>query len=773
LKTKAPSPSASSLYNSRIIDTYLKLLRERYPQVDIDALLEYAGMAAYETADQGHWFTQQQIDLFYEKCVQLTGNENIAREAGRFAASPGTLGVMRQYSLSLAGPLKAFSLIGSATRKLTRSSQYQYRKISNNKVEIAVRVFAGVEEKPFQCQNREGFFEAILALFQVGSPRIEHPECMFRGDEHCRYLISWRHSRATKLKRLRDAIILSGTLVLLLALVVAPWKVFAGILPVTLILGCISGWVVDHVRATELERNMGHYWETSDQLADQIEHNYRNTRLAAEVGDVIASRTSISEVIQSVASVLEKSLDFDRGLILLATEDRKLLEIRGVYGYLAQHMDILTEISFNLENPRSRGMFVVAFREQRPFLVNDVSEIEDSLSTKSRDFLHALKTKSFLCVPIVLQGQSIGVLAVDNLTSKKPLLASDVNLLMGIAPSIAVSIQNARLLENRAAQFDATLQIMADSIDARDTLTAGHSEKVAEYAVGIAQEMGLDAESCHIIRRAALLHDYGKIGIPDSILKKDGPLSDEERAVIQTHPAKTKQILDKVGFEGPYAAIPEICHAHHEKWDGTGYPHALKGEEIPLEARIIAAADFYEAITAERHYRRPMDGSEARMILRTESGRHFQPDVVDALIRYLERVSATRFPGHHQVAGTTNGLPTRGYRTQVSTLQAGKVFTGNSVHISSEGIYVKCFETTRLIESEPVEVTFALPGSGRLARLKGVVGMINTAFREDQILPPGFSICFSDMDDETRDVLQCYVDDTMIHGPSSSQPTQR
>lgn len=758
------------LYNSRIIDTYLKLLKERYPAVSVPEILEYAGMKKYETADQGHWFNQAQIDLFHEKCVQLTGNANIAREAGRYAASPGTLGVMRQYSLSLAGPLKAFSLIESATRKLTLSSQYQFRKITNNKVEIAVRVFSGVKEKPFQCQNRIGFFEAILALFHVGNPRVEHPECMFRGDELCRYLISWRHSRATKLKRLRDAILLAGTLVLLLSLVVEPWKVFAGILPVTLILSCMAGWVFDHARAAELERSMGHYWETSDQLADQIEHNYRNTRFAAEVGDVIANRTSISAVIRSVASVLEKSLDFDRGLILLATEDRTRLEIRGVYGYLAQHIDILNQISFNLDNPKSRGMFVVAFREQRPFLVNDVNEIEDSLSSKSRDFLHALKTKSFLCVPIILQGKSIGVLAVDNLTSKNPLLASDVNLLMGIAPSIAVSILNARLLENRAAQFDATLQIMADSIDARDTLTAGHSENVAEYAVGIAQEMGLGVDSCHIIRRAALLHDYGKIGIPDSILKKGGPLSDEERAVIQTHPAKTKQILDKVGFEGPYAAIPEICHAHHEKWDGTGYPHALKGDEIPFEARILAAADFYEAITAERHYRRPMDCGEARMILRSEAGKHFQPEVVEALIRHLERASVSRKTSYSQVVGTTNGLLTRVFRTQVSTQQAGKVFTGNSVHISPGEIYVKCLESTRLIASEPVEVTFALPSSGRLARVKGVVGVINANFREDQILPPGFSIFFSDMDDETRDVLQDYVDDTMIHGPSSSQP---
>ncbi len=755
---------STPLYNSRIIDTYLKLLREQYAEVSEAEILHHAGMEAYEVADQGHWFTQQQIDLFYEKCVQLTGNESIAREAGRFAAAPGTLGVMRQYGLSLAGPLKAFSLIGATTKKFTRSSEYSSRKISNTQVEITVRTLPGADEKPFQCENRIGFFEAIIKGFNIRTPKIEHPECMFRGDDACRYIVSWDRTRTTTIRRIRDATLFTGVIATLTGLFIDPAMAIKVILPGSAVAGLFTSWLTECVRVGELEKGIAHLWNASDQLAEQIDLNYRNTRLAVEVGDVIANRTSINEVIDSIAHVLDKVLDYDRGLILLADEESNRLKIRGAYGYSGQHLDILTNISFSLAKSDSQGMFVVSYREQKPFLINDVKDIKELLSEKSREFVQALGTQSFICVPISLEGKSIGVLAVDNLKTKMPLVASDVNLLMGITPAIAISIQNVRLLEARAAQFDSTLQVLADSIDARDFLTAGHSEKVAEYSLGIAEELGLSEEYCRVVRMAALLHDYGKIGIQDSILKKDGPLSEEEQAVIRTHPTKTRQILEKVAFEGPYREIPEICHAHHEKWDGTGYPNALRGEEIPLGARIIAAADFYEAITAKRHYRDPMASAEALDIFLSESGKHFQPEVADAFFRYLERDTLC-------LLSEKNGMDQRisrswcsprqqriPYRTEISAKIDQRVLTGTSVNISRGGVYVNSSEAIKLKPRIDIQITFTLPEKDELVQLHGKVAWINTEPLSNQKLPHGFGVKFGGMNLRTKAILEDYVD---------------
>ena len=138
-----------------------------------------------------------------------------------------------------------------------------------------------------------------------------------------------------------------------------------------------------------------------------------------------------------------------------------------------------------------------------------------------------------------------------------------------------------------------------------------------------------------MIRVASLLHDYGKIGISDAILKKPGKLTDEEYEEIKTHAEKTRQILLKINFQGIYREVPDIAGAHHEKVDGSGYPNGLKGEEIPLGAKIIAVADFFEAITAKRHYREPMALDVALQMLEEKREIHYDGEVIDAFLRYF------------------------------------------------------------------------------------------------------------------------------------------
>ncbi len=240
-------------------------------------------------------------------------------------------------------------------------------------------------------------------------------------------------------------------------------------------------------------------------------------------------------------------------------------------------------------------MFVVSFREQKPFLINDITEIETTLSPHSLDLAKKMGTKSFICCPIVYEKNSLGVLVVDNIKTKKPFRQSDISLLMGIASEIGISIHNATLIEAKERQFKSILLVLAASIDARDSLTAGHSEKVTEYALGICNELNMPKDYCEMIRVAALLHDYGKIGIKDSVLKKEGKLDIEERNEIETHTTKTRKILEQINFEGIYTEVPYIAECHHEKIDGSGYPKGIKGEDIPLGAKIIAVADFFEA----------------------------------------------------------------------------------------------------------------------------------------------------------------------------------
>jgi HD-GYP domain-containing protein (c-di-GMP phosphodiesterase class II) len=183
--------------------------------------------------------------------------------------------------------------------------------------------------------------------------------------------------------------------------------------------------------------------------------------------------------------------------------------------------------------------------------------------------------------------------------------------------------------ENLHAAYLEFVQSLASALDARDQYTAGHSGRVCRFACAIAQAMIFDREELRKLGIGALLHDIGKIGIPDSVLQKPGRLSHEEFDLIKTHPTVGRRILEAVHGFAPYLDVVEL---HHENWDGSGYPHGLRGEEVPLSARIVHVADAYDAMTSDRPYRPGMAAEVAFQILRENAGTQFDPVVVDVFV---------------------------------------------------------------------------------------------------------------------------------------------
>ena len=623
------------LYNSRIITTFLKLVQRKYSYVNVTELLEYAGMEPYQIEDDGHWFNQAQVDRFHERLVKVTGNPGIAREAGRYNASPEALGLMARYVLGFAGPAKVFEVIGKLAGNLTRSTHFESRRLSRSEIEILVVPEPGVAERNYQCENRIGYFEAIVSGFDYRSPRIEHDECIFKGAPVCRYRISWRESAAATWKRVRNVLSLCAVAFLAVYALAfhGPGLLQAASLSVFTLLAV--AFVGERLENRELGSAIVNLRSTTEKMFERGDRNYNQALMINEIGYIISKYNQTDVLLPQVMEILRKRLDYDRGCILLAVEDRSRLEFRSGFGHDLSLVDGIRGSRFRLDNPESRGVFVLCFRERRPFLVNDIEEIESDLSRHSLEFLRKIGSKSFICCPILYEDECLGVLAVDNVESKRPLLESDINLLMGIAPEIGISVHNALLTEERERQFRSILRALAASIDARDNLTAGHSERVTEYAMAICEEMEVPRELAEVIRVASQLHDYGKIGIKDSILKKSGPLSGKEREEIKTHVVKTQDILERINFNGVYREVPFIAGAHHERLDGTGYPRGLSGDQIPLGARIIAVADFFEAITARRHYHEPQSIEAATETLRKEGGHHLDEDVIKALLKVL------------------------------------------------------------------------------------------------------------------------------------------
>jgi len=238
--------------------------------------------------------------------------------------------------------------------------------------------------------------------------------------------------------------------------------------------------------------------------------------------------------------------------------------------------------------------------------------------------------------PLIAQEQLIGFVWMGR---KTKVSKSEVRLFTAISDIAANAIHRSTLheksqkdAEDLILAYDSTLEGWAHALELRDQETEGHTRRVMQMTVELAQAMGFEGRELENIRRGALLHDIGKMGIPDSVLLKPGTLDEREWEIMRRHPEYAHTLLSPIKYLGPVLDIP-ACH--HEKWDGSGYPRGLKGEEIPLSARIFAIVDVWDALLSDRPYRTAWFPEKARDYIQQQSGKHFDPTLVKAFFAMM------------------------------------------------------------------------------------------------------------------------------------------
>ncbi len=435
------------LYHIKIIKTYLEYVRKNYPELNIDHILDYSGITKSQLDDDGYWYTQEQADRFHEIVDKLTNHTNIARDAGRYGTTSASYGIIRQYIFSFIEPSTAYEVMGKIGSKLTRGTKITINKIASNKVEAVFEQNPGVKEKLYQCQNRLGSMEALAMPFTGEYAIVEHNECIHKGANYCKYLISWNEPLSLKLKRLRNLILLLSILSTAIGsfFLSTTHTADIGLGLLSMVLGFSA--YIGIKEKQDLRRQIEHQGKMAEQLMAESNRRYSDAELIQELGQAISSVLDIDELLNIAMVTLKKHLDYDRGMILLANHERKRLQIKAGYGYTAGQLESLRTTELHLDNPGSKGPFVMAFRQKKPFLVNDVNEIIDNLSQRSKDLVRTSGARSFICVPIIYEDEPLGVLSLDNTKTIGPPKQSDLNLLMGIAPQIAISIHNARTFE--------------------------------------------------------------------------------------------------------------------------------------------------------------------------------------------------------------------------------------------------------------------------------------------------------------------------------------
>ncbi len=335
-----------------------------------------------------------------------------------------------------------------------------------------------------------------------------------------------------------------------------------------------------------------------------------------EISKVITSVLDMDELLHLCLNEINGKLKVKHSSIMLIDEKRNELVVRASQG--PRSMQIIGKAQKLDEGVAGRVV-----QDKKPILVKDIRHDSRFSSHERPDY----KTKSFVSAPLSLGQKILGVINIIDKVSGESFCETDVNLLCTIAGQVSVAVENSRLYEALEDNCLNMVEFLADSLEAKDHYTNRHSQKVAEYSSAIANVMGVSAKEKNTLLHASLLHDIGKIGISEQIFNKPDKLNDTEYNKIKSHPARGEEIIKPLGFLGE--TIRHI-RGHHERFDGSGYPDRLGGEDLPLLTKILTVADAFDAMTSERTYRQPQKTNEAMLELKRMSGTQFDPSVVDA-----------------------------------------------------------------------------------------------------------------------------------------------
>lgn len=287
-----------------------------------------------------------------------------------------------------------------------------------------------------------------------------------------------------------------------------------------------------------------------------------------------------------------------------------------------------TKVRLGSNDPAAR-----AATERQLIQVEDINDPDAGFSRP--EILAGEQFRGYCAIPLIAKGLVKGVLEVFR---KEQAIRSGewLEFLNALGVEAAIAIDNATLFKDLQASnteliiaYDSTIEGWGRALELRDRETEGHTQRVTDLTVNVARNYGLSEKEIVHIRRGALLHDIGKMGIPDSVLLKEGPLTPEEEELMHKHPSYAFEMLAPIAYLRPALDIP---YCHHEKWDGSGYPRGLKGEQIPLAARIFAMADNWDALISERRYRKPWPREKVVNHIRSQAGTHFDPDLVDIFL---------------------------------------------------------------------------------------------------------------------------------------------
>lgn len=349
-----------------------------------------------------------------------------------------------------------------------------------------------------------------------------------------------------------------------------------------------------------------------------------------ELGRAARSVLRVEELAKKVIEIVTRKIGADLGSVMFIDKNTKELIIIGSKGIAKRKKE-----RYKLKS--GEGLAGWCARNKRPIHVLDMEKDKRFKRTSSRSY----RKREFMGAPFICRNSAIGVINLERERGLHTYTTDDMELLTTFIDETVACFENAFLFESLQKAYYETIRALVIAMEAKDPYMYGHGERVAKYAVKIAKALGLGAEEIKVINYFSILHDIGKIGVPEEILAKPAKLTSREWDLVRKHPVIGENIIEPIEFLKP---VRPLLRHHHEWYNGRGYPDKLKGEDISIAARVLAVADAFDAMQADRPYRKAFSTEKAIREIKKGSGTQFDPKVIKAFIKVLGKKKGKRKP---------------------------------------------------------------------------------------------------------------------------------
>lgn len=545
--------------------------------------------------DEHNWVSSDLIVQIFQNAKKIFNDPEVPYHIGFETVTKSNLGYIQKFFMHTFGsPTGLLHRINHINSQLNTTKVVELIYGSRNRAVFRLHWKENRVLSADICRFNRGIYAAVPTIWNRPPATISEPFCQFEGDPYCQFNMTFHMGRN-------------------------PLKQFFSMFGTTKSQLLSALEEIEHGKLI-LKKKYDEVNTLNSELADKVE----KLKAINTASNLLVSQDNTEEILSTTANLIVDIMQFDRAIIMMVDSTGTKLQFKYSFG---ANKEEVNKHLVDYEIPLTRDNILARVAKRgRPTLVSDVSD-DEMIKNRQNRILANFDVTSFVICPLMATEGMIGILAADRYKSKKDIAPRDIDDLTIFTNTIAETLNKARLKEEIESSYLNTVKALVRAIEEKDAYTRGHSERVSELSVMIGSELGISEKDLEYIRLACLLHDVGKIGISEAIVKSPKSLTVHEYNIIKQHPLKGAEIARPISFLKNYLYV---IRNHHEWHDGSGYPDGLAGDEIPLGARITCVADAYDAITSTRPYRRGMPSDEAARRIVSNSGRQFSPIVVEA-----------------------------------------------------------------------------------------------------------------------------------------------